>query len=238
MLDLFCGAGGAGMGYFRAGFDVTGVDIKPQPRYPFPFILGDAMALVRDKRDGCLHLGPEVCLGPFDAIHASPPCPRYSASTPEKYRAQHPDLVGATRLMIAVAAAVWVVENVPGAPVVTGQPGLFTRASGVTLCGSMFGMKRLRRHRHFESFVPMPQPECRHSEQSRPILSVTGSGYGGKHPGHNGTKPDGIEHARQVMGIDWPMTIDELSDAIPPVYTEFIGAQLLAVLPHSSPDGG
>lgn len=129
LLDLFCGAGGAAVGYHRAGFDVTGVDIKPQPRYPFAFIQGDALEFVREH-------GHE-----FDAIHASPPCQRYANVT--RWRgtpADHPDLIDPARDAIRRAGVPWVVENVVGAPI---RPDL-------VLCGSQFGL-RVIRHRWFET---------------------------------------------------------------------------------------
>lgn len=204
LLDLFCGAGGAAVGYHRAGFtEIVGVDNRPQPRYPFAFVQADALEYLAEHGRG------------FDAIHASPPCQAYSAATKEGHRGNHPDLIGVTRGLLVRTGKPWVIENVPGAPL-QGWPAL--------LCGSMFGMK-IRRHRLFECSLLILTPPCNHASQPV-VFSVTGSGYGGKHKGHNGIKPRGIVQARVVMGIDWPMTIGEVSNAIPPAYTEFIGRQL------------
>jgi hypothetical protein len=129
MLDLFCGAGGAAMGYHRAGFDVTGVDIKPQKNFPFAFIQGDAL-------DYCGEHGHE-----YDAIHASPPCQRYANVTRWRgIQEHHPDLIPQTRTELIRAGLPWVIENVPGAPI---RPDLI-------LCGSHFALNVIR-HRWFET---------------------------------------------------------------------------------------
>lgn len=128
MVDLFCGPGGAAMGYHRAGFRVTGVDIKPQPHYPFRFIQADAMTFP---------------LAGFDAIHASPPCQHYSRITATRpgWKSRYPDLLGPTRdRLMAEATVPWVIENVPLSPI----------RAGLMLCGSMFGL-RVQRHRLFEA---------------------------------------------------------------------------------------
>jgi DNA (cytosine-5)-methyltransferase 1 len=202
LLDLFCGAGGAAVGYHRAGFDVVGVDLSPQPRYPYEFVQADALTYPLDG---------------FDAIHASPPCQAYSAMTACRpgLADQYPDLVNLTRARLAVSGLPWVIENVPGAPLASGSD-LFG-AHGVKLCGHMFGLA-LYRHRLFETSFPLIQPEHRPhvTPASRAghwtegtIISVSGN-----------VSP--IEVAREAMGIDW-MTRSELSEAIPPSYTAYIG---------------
>lgn len=207
LLDLFCGAGGAAAGYHRAGWDVVGVDIHPQPRYPFPFIQADAFSLPVDLRA-------------FTAIHASPPCQAYSQAGRDRHR--HPDLYEACRARLTATGLPWVIENVVGAPY----------RSGIRLCGTMFGLDTgaewLRRHRNFESSELLLQPQCRHRADVRAV-SVYGHGtlrttrdYG---TGRFGT----LKLARQLMGIDW-MTRAELGQAVPPAYTEYIGRELLAVL--------
>lgn len=216
LLDLFCGAGRAGMGYHRAGFDVTGVDISPQPRYPFAFVQGDALEYVRAH-------GHE-----FDAIHASPPCQAYTSLGAMHKDRQYPDLLAATRRLLIASGRPWVIENVPGAPM-----------AGIALCGSMFGLgaqcrdgawHQLRRHRLFESSVFLLSPACQH--EGRPV-GVYGNGGGSEGraylPGINGYTGNAAER-RAAMGIDW-MNRHELSQAIPPAYTRFIGEQLLAAVP-------
>jgi DNA (cytosine-5)-methyltransferase 1 len=203
ILDLFCGAGGAAMGYNRAGFDVIGIDIAPQPRYPFQFVQGDAL---------------DTDLWPldFDAIHASPPCQRYSQATNMHDKTKHPDLIPATRELLKETGLPYVIENVPGAPLL--NPVLY--------CGSMFGIERLRRHRLFETNWPLIGEQCDHSFQ-RDLLSVTGHGEGGSHRG--GTKRGpwwGQSERCKAMGVGW-MNRTELSESIPPVFTEHIGRQLL-----------
>lgn len=208
LLDLFCGAGGAAMGYHRAGFDVVGVDIKPQPHYPFEFHQADAMTYPLDG---------------FDAIHASPPCQLFS-------RARHLrdaqggiastlNLVPGTRDRLVGLA--YVIENVPGAPL---RPD-------VTLCGSAFDL-RVRRHRVFETTVPMPARSgpCRHREQGRPVgvYHVMGD-----HVPQGGTTARDLDEAQAAMGIDW-MTWPELKESIPPAYTEWIGHFLLAAVKEAA----
>jgi len=222
LLDLFCGAGGAAMGYSRAGFKVVGVDIKPQPRYPFKFIQADALLFLREMMSPRQWQDSGKECWDFAAIHASPPCQAYSsASIPGK---PYPDLYEETRILLEHTGLPWVLENVRGAP----------HRSGVVLCGSQFGM-RIRRHRYFETSFPMLISPCNHEDQGQ-TLSVTGNGYGGKHKGHNGMKPRDVGEAREVMGIDW-MTIKELSQAVPPAYTELVGTQLLPhIRPGADPD--
>ena len=239
LLDLFCGAGGAAMGYHRAGFDeIVGVDIKPQPRYPFAFVLGDALEYV------AMH-GRE-----FDAIHASPPCQAFTALKTMWNSKEHPDLVDPTRSLLSESRRPYVIENVPGAPV----------AAHVVLCGTMFdlgtGDAELRRHRLFElSGFFLLAPSCRqyergrvcgvyggHGRDRRRTVGVYGDGNGRdyrKHPAtvgvfggaggksvRDGTQQFSTAQRREAMGIDW-MTGNELSQAIPPAYTEFIGRQLI-----------
>jgi DNA (cytosine-5)-methyltransferase 1 len=203
LLDLFCGAGGAAVGYHRAEFDVTGVDIRPQPNYPFEFIQADALTYPLDG---------------FDAIHASPPCQAYSVAAQSRRNAGkvYPDLVAATRAALNATGRPWVIENVKGAPI---RPDY-------KLCGCQFGLK-LRRERWFEVSWPQAHliPPCYHPE---PVVSVVGHGtptWVREKLGYNPT----IADYRAAMGIDW-MNRDELSQAIPPAYTQFIGEQLLASL--------
>ncbi len=193
------------MGYYRAGFDVTGVDIAPQPRYPFAFVRGDALEYAAAH-------GHE-----YDAIHASPPCQAYS-KTQRIQGNQHPDLIAATRGVLQATGRPYVIENVPGAPLL----------NPVQLVGSMFGLRTMR-PRLFEcSFaVPFrlaPPPAARHAKMGRlaregEYVHIAGHGHAGQW--------------REAMGIDW-MTRDGLSQAIPPAYTEYVGAHLLQALAVSA----
>ena len=206
LLDLFCGAGGSAVGYHRAGFDVTGVDHKPMPRFPFKFIKADALEYLAEH-------GRE-----FDAIHASPPCQAFTTARMIHHnRPVHPirprqylDLLTPTRARLQDTPLPWVIENVPNAPM----------RADVILCGSMFGFGSrhggLIRHRWFEFFKPVLNlvPPCQHR---RNTISVFG---------HGGHIYYGVQDWRECMGIDW-MTRDELAQAIPPAYTQFIGKQLL-----------
>ena len=210
LLDLFCGAGGCAVGYHRAGFDVVGVDIKAQPRYPFEFHQGDALEFVAKH-------GRE-----FDAIHASPPCQAFSVMKSLHNAKEHPNLIPASRDALRSFGVPYVIENVPGAPL----------ESPLMLCGSMFGLRShrgyLRRHRLFESnlmlFAPGP---CNH-------VGLAIGVYGHGSAGHLGQRmrTANVEEARILMGMPWA-TRDGLSQAIPPAYTEFVGMQLLAALTNA-----
>jgi len=195
------------MGYHRAGFEVVGVDINPQPNYPFEFVQNDALSLLSHPPGGRWWLSEAG----FDAIHASPPCQAYSI-TSSLHDNDHPDLVKPVREMLELARLPYVIENVVGAPL----------HHPFKLCGSSFGL-RVWRHRLFETNWPIGMiPPCSHQQHPEP-LDVTGvGGPGGRH-----RKPRGIHEAREALGIDW-MTRKELSQAIPPAYTEYIGAQLLS----------
>lgn len=193
-LDLFCCSGGASMGLHQAGFDVTGVDIEPQPRYPFTFMQTDAISFMQD---GDLHK--------WDLIWASPPCQRYSCVTPKAHRSNHPDLIGKTRDELTKLGKPYIIENVVGAPL----------QIPLMLCGSMFGL-RTRRHRIFETsfswFVP---GKCDHRE--RPLL-VTTAGANSRKIGNTKT----VRNAPLAYGIDW-MNGAGLREAIPPAYSKYIG---------------
>ena len=212
LLDLFCGAGGAGMGYHRAGFEVVGVDVHPQPRYPFEFHQADALEWLDE--------GGAVG---FDAIHASPPCQAYSslrALTPR----DHPELVEPIRERLRASGLPYIIENVVGAPLL----------GAVTLCGSSFGLP-LRRHRLFESNCPLLVPSCAH-EQLPAIWHVPlGDPRRNKQPSrfvgvYGSTRYRGEDaNRRQAMGIEW-MNRKELTQAIPPAYTELLGHQLMAAV--------
>lgn len=191
LLDLFCGGGGASMGYHRADFDVVGVDIKPQPHYPFEFVQADALEYVAEH-------GEE-----FDVIHASPPCQAYSMMQHIWKNSQdHPDLIEPTRTALLLSNKPFVIENVVGAPL----------RIALLLCGTMFGLKIIR-HRIFESNVSMPllTYTCHHDNVYDPWHGNIGE----------------REKLSKEMGIDWFMTRQEVWQAIPPAYTEFIGRQLM-----------
>jgi DNA (cytosine-5)-methyltransferase 1 len=221
VLDLFCKAGGAAMGYHRAGWEVVGVDHEPQPNYPFEFHQDDAMEWLQGGRP--FLVGDQG----FDAIHASPPCQAYSALKTMTNARKHPDLIAPVRDFLDAAGLPYVIENVFGAPL----------NAALMLCGSMFGLPGLRRHRYFEMNWSLGElaPPCHH-------VGMTVGVYGAKvrniaaekkhYAKDKATrgKPVGVVLPHRVgfeaMGIDW-MTIGELSEAIPPAYTEWIGRQLL-----------
>ncbi len=203
LLDLFCGAGGAAMGYHQAGFDVVGVDIKPQPNYPFRFWQGDAL-----DTDNW----PDW---PIDAIHASPPCQAYS----DMHGSDGPRLIEPTRELLETTGLPYVIENVEGAPL----------HDPIKLCGSMFDLD-VERHRLFETNWAIGNHHwpCRHRIWA-PRFDVYDHG---KHykartvPVYGTGGGKAAEHWGHAMGIDW-MTRSELAEAIPPAYTEWIGRFLL-----------
>jgi DNA (cytosine-5)-methyltransferase 1 len=200
LLDLYCGAGGAAMGYYRAGFEIVGVDIAPQPHYPFRFIKADAIEYLR------------IYGHRFDCIHASPPCQRFS-KTQRIYNLDHPDLIQLTRS--AMPKVPYVIENVPGAPLI--KP--------VTLCGHFFKLGTYR-HRLFESNVTLTPPP--HQKHDRPLAKMGRAPRNSEMMHVVGHFSD-INRASRAMGIWW-MTRSEITQAIPPAYTEFIGKQLMVQL--------
>lgn len=208
LLDLFCCAGGAAKGYQLAGFEVVGVDIDPQPNFPFEFIQADALGLDMDF------------LQSFDAIHASPPCQSYSDLAKRNGNAHEwPRLIEPVREMLDATGLPYIIENVEGAPLI----------DPVVLCGTMFSELRVIRHRLFESNFELSAPahgkhplvfthDKRKShygklDQNTSYVQVTGGG--------NCT----IANARDAMGIHW-MTKNELNESIPPAYTLYLGKQL------------
>jgi DNA (cytosine-5)-methyltransferase 1 len=206
LLDLFCGAGGAAVGYDRAGFEVVGIDIHPQPRYPFRFLQADALTALDDPS----------FLRSFDVVHASPPCQAYSALKHLGKQGHMPRFyfVEKVRERLEAAGVQYVIENVVGAPL----------NNSIMLCGQYFGLK-VRRHRLFESNAFCSAPEC------KPYHKPGTVGVYGDHPqiskGMN--RAHTLAQARAAMGIEW-MNWHELCEAIPPAYTEYLGRQLIAQL--------
>ena len=223
--DLFCGAGGAAMGLHRAGFEVVGFDIKPQPNYPFEFHQQDALT---------------VDLTGFDVVWASPPCQAHTSLKTMPNAKHHDNLIPATREKLLRWAGVWIIENVNGAPLLP---------PAVMLCGTMFGLgvkdAELRRHRFFESSVFLLTLDCHHSKEvtcgvyggggirkdrktNRPRTVGVWGNAGGKSI-RDGCQQFSTEERKIAMGIDW-MTGKELSQAIPPAYSEFLGRQIIKLL--------
>ncbi|RWN47164.1 MAG: DNA cytosine methyltransferase [Mesorhizobium sp.] len=219
-IDLFCCAGGAAMGLHRAGFEVVGVDVRPQPRYPFEFHQADALTYPLEG---------------FDFIWASPPCQAHSSISRVSGRQEHHvDRIEETARLEA-SGLPWVMENVVGAPL----------RDPFMLCGTMFGLQtscgaELRRHRIFEAnwFIGL-QPQCQHGQsvvgvygghahdRKRKTITVTGSTPQQNVVRNRSRLTFPIGEAKLAMGIDW-MTMAELSQAIPPAYSEFIGRAALS----------
>ena len=209
LLDLYCKAGGASRGYQLAGFEVVGVDIKKQKRYPYEFIQADCLELMKDME----------FLRSFDVITASPPCQTHSI-TQHLRNAQGKstdkiDLIPQTREALVASGKPYVIENVPGSPLI----------NPIRMCGSAFGLK-VRRHRLFESNIQLTSSICNHKEQGKPV-GIYGSMRDEIPKGGHTAKS--IEQAREAMGIDW-MIWGELVEAIPPIYTAFLGKQILDMI--------
>lgn len=206
-LDLFCCAGGAAMGLHRAGFEVVGVDLKPQKRYPFEFHQADALTFPLDG---------------FDFIWASPPCQGYSAMQHAPGAIGAPKLIPRVRKRLQAAGVPWCIENVEEARWAMREPQL--------LCGSMFGLGaqgcQLQRHRLFETSFDLSATPCCHDD--RPVIGVYGGHARKRAAKHGGRGTQDVWEgghraaASEAMGIDW-MTLAEMSEAIPPAYAEHIG---------------
>ena len=220
LLDCCCKAGGASMGYYNAGFEVVGVDIEPQPNYPFEFIQGDVLEILKDKE----------FISQFSIITCSPPCQCYSrlkylSGNVEKWEAEHVDLVAPVRELLQQTGKPYVIENVTGAPLI----------NPITLYGSQFPNMYTQRPRLFESNIPLREPDAPVVRHKTLKLGEgpAEDGYitvAGKRP------PKGMNEIQAKLyygfalgGIDW-MTLDELTQCIPPVYTEFLGKQLIEYL--------
>jgi DNA (cytosine-5)-methyltransferase 1 len=220
LLDLFCGAGGAAMGYHRAGFtEIVGVDNRPQKRYPFEFVLGDALEYCRKYG----HL--------FDVVSGGPPCQLYSVLF-SLSNGDFPDLIASTREAMIATGRPYIIENVPRAPLI----------NPIKLCGTMFEGLRVIRHRLFECSptIWFPPGPCQHWG----VASASGRGKGKNKSNAKGYIAGTLENfdfitvvgndyivasGRAAMGIDW-MTGRELSQAIPPAYTEWLGKQMLKLI--------
>lgn len=205
---MFCGAGGAAVGYHRAGFVVVGVDHEPQPHYPFEFHLADAIEFGAER-------GHE-----FDAVHASPPCQAYSISRNTGCHRDAPRLIEPVRALLVKLGRVYVIENVYGAPL----------ENAIVVCGASFGLGvsgfDLCRHRYFESNILLLSMTCQHKRGR--TIGVYGNGTNSWHRKKFGRCVT-AEELRSAMGIDW-MTRRELTQAIPPAYTEYIGRQIIVAL--------
>lgn len=201
LLDAFCCQGAASKGYMDAGFDVVGVDIDPQPRYPYSFELGDAVQFIRDQ-------GHE-----YDAIHASPPCQAYSKAQRIQNR-QHPDLISETRAALLATGRPYVIENVEDARRELRNPAM--------LCGAFFEL-RTYRHRLFETSFHLELPL--HFDHPERTVKMGRAVQPGDYY-HAVGNFSGVDYIREDMGVPW-MNRDGIRECIPPSYAAFIGGQLL-----------
>ena len=207
LLDLFAGAQGAAVGYARAGFEVTATDIEPHDRHPevAEFFTADALDVLRDH----------IYLHSFDVITGGPPCQAFTKAQRIQGN-EHPNLIDPMRLACQRAGIPYVIENVPGAPLV----------NPVELCGCMFPGLGVYRERWFESPLLTMAPQ--HQPHTQPLVKMGRPPKPG-HRMHVVGNFSGVAQARVAMGIDW-MSRDDLREAIPPAYTEWIGRQVMAAL--------
>lgn len=215
VLDLFCGGGGAAEGYARLGWEVVGVDIDPQPCFPYEFHQADAMSILSPSMQPFLRKD-------YDLIHASPPCQPYSkavTSSSSKWNdtlgKDEPALIDPLRALLQQSGLPWVIENVTSAPL-----------DGITLCGSMFGLD-IPRHRLFEASFPLVapvHPACRGIAKA--AAERRGWEYRDMTVTGKGRRAGWSERAAELLGITHPMRQHDLKEAIPPAYTEWIGRQL------------
>lgn len=224
ILDLFCCQGGASHGYFDAGFEVVGIDIEQQPRYQFGFAHADALKSLEQLLAGeAVFFGPHnprttrfmrrYGLEDFDAIHASPPCQLYS-KTHRINRSNFPDLIGPTRVLLEQTGLPYVIENVEDARNELRNP--------VMLCGAMFGIETYR-HRLFETNWGFRQPG--HPPHLAKTTKMGRAVKAGEFM-HVVGNFSGVDHGRKVMGMPWANR-DGLREAIPPVYADWVGRQLM-----------
>jgi DNA (cytosine-5)-methyltransferase 1 len=224
LLDLYCGAGGGAEGYARAGFDVVGVDIEPQPHFPGTFIQAEALSFLAFLAE-YPRLGRQ-----FAAVHASPPCQAYSMMSQCRpgLAERYPRLIAPTRMIMRRLGLPYIIENVPGSDL----------RQWVQLCGTQFALAttfngrkyELQRHRWFEASWPLrPPAPCVHGHRSFPV-------YGRGQPGNRRdlAGPGFAKASREVMGIGW-MNREEMNEALPPAYTEYVGRQLRDVLRYGEP---
>lgn len=220
LLDLFCKAGGTSVGYHCAGFEVVGVDIEPQPNYPFKFYQADAFEFLAVHADE------------FDVIAASPPCQLYTGmreitlSRFGECNTNPPDLIDVTRQALIETGKPYIIENVQGSPVIT----------QVILCGASLGLPHIARHRHFESNVLLFAPKCTH-RQNEYTIGVYGARPDGRRVSYRQHRlcrvARSLDEAQREMGIDW-MEWHEITQAVPPVYTEYLGRQIIRACPLDS----
>jgi DNA (cytosine-5)-methyltransferase 1 len=236
LLDLFCCAGGAAMGYSLAGFDIVGVDIELQPNYPFPYCKMDALLaldLLIGKRRIWDIYDNYWTLAMFSAIHASPPCQDYSVTKTLLKGKQYPRLITDTRERLVAAGKPYIIENVIGSKIPK-QPTL-DGINGVMLCGTSFGLN-IKRHRLFETSFPVPTLPCNHTLK---IIDI----YGDKTRLRKNRElfPESIGADIEVywknhIGVDWMKNREEWREAIPPVYTKYIGKYGMEVVMKKKPE--
>jgi len=214
LLDLFCGVGGASVGYGWAGFEVHGIDLKHgkrYPKYPYTYQRADVLDVLKDHE----------FIQQFDVIHASPPCQTHSITkhlrNAQGKSTKKVDLIPETRAALIASGKPYIIENVMGSPLI----------DPIMVCGSAFGLK-VRRHRIFESNMPLKGTVCNHKKQGRPI-GVYGS-LRDEIP-NGGKTAESIEQAREAMNMPWAIW-SELVEAIPPDYTKYLGQQLMCLKSH------
>lgn len=225
LLDLFCGPGFAARGYALAGWEVIGVDIEPQPFYPFDFVEEGALGHL----ERLLYRQSKGTPIPFDGVHASPPCFKFSSITAVSGSPlDELDLIAATRSLLQQTRLPWVIENVPRSPLQA--PYVLCGAS--MACRTIDDRYRLKRHRHFETNWPLLVPPCSCAGDPREVLGVYGGGTSQAtrvraNPNGGNTNKANTRQARELYGVDEALPRTALNLGFPPRYTELIGHQLL-----------
>lgn len=230
VLDLFCCAGGASEGYVRAGHTVVGIDIDPQPNYPYTFYRLDALELLGTLIAGGTidSLISEYEVGPyswaeldgFDFIHASPPCQLFSVynnnkTTAKSTKDKYLNLIPQTRELLVRSGKPYVIENVPRSPLV----------NPIQLCGTSFGIP-VRRHRLFElGQWSVEAPKCRHQDFTERRFPGSSNRPNGRTVCNVGEYRVPLATQKECMTIDRKVTLHELSEMVPPPYTQWIGEQ-------------
>ena len=225
MLDLYCGPGFASRGYAMAGWECVGVDVESQPYYPAKFIRFGALGYL----EGLLYRQSKGEPIPFEGIHASPPCFKFSSITAVSGDVEaHLDLIAATRSLLEQTGLPWVIENVPRSPLIAP----YVICGTAMACRTIDDRYRLKRHRHFETNFPLLVPPCSCAGDHREVLGVYGGGTSRAsrvraNPNGGNTNKANTRQARELYGLEESLPRSAMNLGFPPRYTELVGEQML-----------